>query len=305
MVKVSTTAPTLRSSLYILVAVDVWSQEGVGTEIKISFDVEELPSSGADVSLVSGKFDHLDVCMAGFSPHRGEQQLRSTIATVLTDWWGVTLVDDAYRAEVLLVNEDVQILSNLVSQQEFSRPVILLTSARGDQRTMSIVRSFERSGGFCRLLFKPGGPSRLFNALQECVKFRDGDLHPLSNVHALPNSPDTPPGGESSTRPSSQHMSSSSPRPMSRDFHSMQRELEVSQLSDPPTMHASEERECNRDDPQSTRPLSDFLTVPLADEGSVMLESATGTLDTSKKPRVLVVVSRLGSALLAADCLAA
>lgn len=271
------------------VAVDVWSQEGVGTEIKISFDVEELPPSTADVSLVSGKFEHLDVYMIGFSPHKGEQELRSTISTVLTDWWGVTLVEEADRAEVLLVNEEIQFLSDLVSRQEFSTPVILLTSARGDQRLMSTVKSFERSGGFCRLIFKPGGPSRLFTALQDCRKFRDGDLHPLPGVNALPNSPGTPPA-DTSTRRSSQHIPSS-PRPTSRESLSLQRELELTQLSEP-SQRRSEGQECNQDEEQQlSRRLSDFTTVPLADEGSVMLESATGTLNTTRKPRVLVVVS--------------
>ncbi|KAJ1307554.1 hypothetical protein OPQ81_001651 [Rhizoctonia solani] len=208
--------------------VDVWSQEGVGTEIKISFDVEELPCGPGDASLVHGNIDRLDVCMHGFSSHRGEQELKSTISTVLATWWNISIVDNSHWADVILVNEDIQFLSDLVNQQECSKPVILFTSSRGDQQIMGVVKNFERSGGFCRLIFKPGGPSRLFAALKDCKKFRDGEIPSWSGV-----SPDH--------------------------------------------------------EPQITRPLNDFQTVPLADEGSVMLESATGTLGSVKKPRVLVV----------------
>ncbi|KAG8733967.1 His Kinase A domain containing protein [Ceratobasidium sp. 423] len=265
--------------------VDVWSQEGVGTEIKISFDVEELPSGPGDASLIHGKMDRLSVCMHGFSPHRGEQQLQSTISTVLTVWWNVSIVDNPDRADVLLVNEDIQILSGLVSQQEYSKPVILFTSSRGDQRIMSVVKNFERSGGFCRLIFKPGGPSRLFAALKDCKKFRDGELSSWTGVQALPNSPGSPPSSEPGTRRSSQHMASS-PR-QSRDSLLSMRGLDFTHSAAP--FHETMLPKPPDDKPRLSRSLSDFQTVPLADEGSVMLESATGTLGSIKKPRVLVV----------------
>ncbi|KAF8689033.1 Domain present in phytochromes and cGMP-specific phosphodiesterases, partial [Rhizoctonia solani] len=265
--------------------VDVWSQEGVGTEIKISFDVEELPSGLGDASLIHGKIDHLGICMHGFSSHRGEQELQSTISTVLTIWWSVSIVGHSDRADVLLVNEDIQFLSDLVNQQEFSKPVILLTSSRGDQRIMGIVKNFERSGGFCRLIFKPGGPSRLFSALKDCKKFRDGELSSWTGVHALPNSPGTPPASEPGTRRSSQHMPCS-PR-QSRDSLPIIRSLGPTNSAS--SLHETELSKPMDDAPYLTRSISDFQTIPLADEGSVMLESATGTLGSTKKPRVLVV----------------
>ncbi|CCO28948.1 DNA polymerase delta small subunit [Rhizoctonia solani AG-1 IB] len=261
--------------------VDVWSQEGVGTEIKISFDVEELPSGPGDASLVHGRIDHLSVCMHGFSSHRGEQELQSTVSTVLTVWWNISFVDH-YQSDVLLVNEDIQFLSDLVNKQEFSKPVVLLTSSRGDQRIMGVVKSFERLGGFCRLIFKPGGPSRLFAALKDCKKFRDGEL--LSGVHALPNSPGTPPTSEPGTRRSSQNVPYS-PR-QSRDSLHIMRGLDS---TDPTPLYEPELSRSTDDGPPLSRSLSDFQTIPLADEGSVMLESATGTLGSVKKPRVLVV----------------
>ncbi|CAE6516153.1 unnamed protein product [Rhizoctonia solani] len=265
--------------------VDVWSQEGVGTEIKISFDVEELPSSLGSASLVHAKMDRLGVCMHGFSSHRGEQELRATISTVLAVWWNVSIVDNSDRADVLLVNEDIQFLSDLISQQEYSKPVILFTSSRGDQRIMGVVKNFERSGGFCRLIFKPGGPSRLFAALKDCKKFRDGELSSWAGVQALSNSPGTPPSSEPGTRRSSQHMAS--PPRQSRDSLLSMRGLDFTNSAI--SLHETMLPKPPDDERHLSRSLSDFQTVPLADEGSVMLESATGTLGSVKKPRVLVV----------------
>ncbi|CAE6434858.1 unnamed protein product [Rhizoctonia solani] len=265
--------------------VDVWSQEGVGTEIKISFDVDELPAGPGDACLVNDKLDRLDVYMHGFSSHRGEQELQSTISIVLTAWWNVSIVDHSDRADVVLVNEDIQLLSDLVNQQEYSKPVILFTSSRGDQRIMAVVKSFERSGGFCRLVFKPGGPSRLFAALNDCKRFRNGELSSWTAVHTLHNSPGSPPTSEPGTRRSSQHMTSS-PR-QSRDSLPIVRGLEFANSAAP--LHETVPTRRSGDRSEPSRSLSDFQTVPLADEGSVMLEAATGTLGSIKKPRVLVV----------------
>ncbi|CAE7184639.1 unnamed protein product [Rhizoctonia solani] len=265
--------------------VDVWSQEGVGTEIKISFDVEELPAGPGDACLVHAKLDRLDICMHGFSSHRGEQELQSTISTVLTAWWNVSIVNHPDQADVLLVNEDIQLLSDLVNQQEYSKPVVLFTSSRGDQRIMAVVKNFERSGGFCRLIFKPGGPSRLFAALTDCKRFRNGELLSWTGVHVLPNSPGSPPTSEPGTRRSSQHMASS-PR-QSRDSLPTMRGLDLTSSS--VSLHETILPRPSSDRSQFSRSLSDFQTIPLADEGSVMLESATGTLGSIKKPRVLMV----------------
>ncbi|CAE6416351.1 unnamed protein product [Rhizoctonia solani] len=247
--------------------VDVWSQEGVGTEIKISFDVEELQSGPGDASLVNGHIDRLDVCMHGFSSHRGEEELRLTLSTVLTVWWNISIVDDSDRADILLVNEDIQFLSDLVNQQEYSKPVILFTSSRGDQRIMGVVKNFERSGGFCRLVFKPGGPSRLFAAILDCKRFRDGEMSSWTGVQALPNSPGSPPNSEPGTRRSSQYMVSS-PR-QSRDS------LPIARGLDSTNSVASLHEPLLPKPPGDGTQLSDFQIVPLADEGSVMLESAT------------------------------
>ncbi|KAG9104974.1 His Kinase A domain containing protein [Ceratobasidium sp. 370] len=264
--------------------VDVWSQEGVGTEIKISFDVEEIPAGGADTSLTSGSFDNLRVCLLGFSQHRGQQELRSIIFNMLTEWWGANVVEDTSDASIVLINEDARFLSELIDEQEFSKPVVLFSSARGDQRVMTVVKTFERSGGCCRIIFKPGGPSRLFSALQECTQFCAGSTHIVPGVHDLPASPGPAFLAEGKAN---SYQRATSPR-LSTSLSSLRPGLrDVSQLS------LSETLQCN-EEPQSERTLSDFSTVPLADEGSVMLESVTGSLHAIKKPRVLVVVNVLG-----------
>ncbi|QRW03977.1 protein-histidine kinase [Ceratobasidium sp. AG-Ba] len=262
--------------------VDVWSQEGVGTEIKISFDVEETQSGNADASLTKGKFGSVTVCLLGFSEHRGQQELYSIVLNMLVNWWSVKVTETIADASILIVNEDAQFLSELIDRQEYSKPVILYSSGRGDQKIMTVVKTFERSGGCCRLIFKPGGPSRLYSAMQDSVQFRAGSMHLVPGVHDLPGSPGSPSLVDSKNTPY-RHTSPSLPSfgyPSSRPEYKQSYEASQYPINPAP--------QCD-DNLKLERSISDFTTVPLADEGSVMLESVTGSLNAIKKPRVLVV----------------
>ena len=80
--------------------VDVWSEEGVGTEIKVTFPAE-VPEGGqkgrtSDTSSLKDEDNvpPLTISMVGFSAaHKGIELLNNTIRTYLITWWGFEIVD--------------------------------------------------------------------------------------------------------------------------------------------------------------------------------------------------------------------
>ncbi|KZT07710.1 uncharacterized protein LAESUDRAFT_724704 [Laetiporus sulphureus 93-53] len=155
--------------------VDVWSAEGVGTEIKITFDaepVEEEQSSSCDEEMVQ-VYDHMKrptVSLLGFNDsHRGVQLLRSVVRSYLVSRWGFTLAEEDTVGQIVIVNEDLAPLAAAIDSKQASRPFIILSSLRGDPRLMNMVGEYERIGGFCRIVYKPVGPIRLHAALKMCL----------------------------------------------------------------------------------------------------------------------------------------
>ncbi|KAI0955957.1 hypothetical protein AcV7_006488 [Taiwanofungus camphoratus] len=155
--------------------VDVWSAEGVGTEIKITFTaeaVEDEQASSCDDELVK-VYDQLNrpsLSLLGFNnPHRGIQLLRTVVSSYLVSRWGFSIVDEPQQGQVVIVNEDVQPVAEVIESKQADKPFIILSSARGDPRLMAIVSDYERIGGFCRIVYKPVGPARLYSALKLCL----------------------------------------------------------------------------------------------------------------------------------------
>jgi CheY-like chemotaxis protein len=145
--------------------VDVWSEEGVGTEIKVTFLAEVPQDSVNNLSTEMQPFKVEDgdtlpsIALLGFSePHRGTELLKNTFCTYLTTWWGFQIVDDG---DIVLLNEETRPVVSATEARDISRPFIILSSARGNPMIMSIASDHERIGGFCRILYKPSGPSRL------------------------------------------------------------------------------------------------------------------------------------------------
>ncbi|KAF9532582.1 hypothetical protein CPB83DRAFT_880691 [Crepidotus variabilis] len=147
--------------------VDVWSEEGVGTEIKVTFPVEIVESASTQIPPEMQPFRENDpdplpaVSLVGFSElHKGIQLLKSTLEMYLTSWWDFEIVDRAI-GNILILNEDASLVVAATERRDISRPFIVLSSSRGNPALMSISTEHERIGGFCRLLYKPAGPSRL------------------------------------------------------------------------------------------------------------------------------------------------
>src|SRR5258708_14253985 len=150
--------------------VDVWSEEGVGTEIKIRFSAEvpEGKVNGLSGEMQPFKVEDREtlptIALVGFSErHRGTELLENTFCTYLTTWWGFQIVDGG---DIVLLNEETRPVVSATEARDVSRPFIILSSARGNPTIMSIASDHERIGGFCRILYKPSGPCQLRTLLK-------------------------------------------------------------------------------------------------------------------------------------------
>ena len=175
---------------------DVWSAEGVGTEIKITFnaDIAEDNTSTADEEMVKvyESLNRPSVSLLGFSdPHRGVQLLRSVTTSYLSSRWNIDVANDDEPGQIVIVNEVLDPIAQAIDNKDGSRPFIILSSLRGDPRLMNMVGDYERIGGFCRIVYKPVGPVRLHAALKLCLrvlKFGQGPKR-KPTLHVRPESP--------------------------------------------------------------------------------------------------------------------
>ncbi|THH29988.1 hypothetical protein EUX98_g4200 [Antrodiella citrinella] len=166
--------------------VDVWSAEGVGTEIKITFTAEavedeEVSNSDAELVKLYNSLKRPSISLIGFDDaHRGVQLLRQALVESLTTRWGFVLAgtgtpDDTVDADpellgdIVIMNEEYATVARAIAEKDTSRPYIILSSSRGDPRLMKVVADYERIGGFCRMAYKPVGPYRLFSVLKLCI----------------------------------------------------------------------------------------------------------------------------------------
>ena len=144
--------------------VDVWSEEGVGTEIKVTFPAE-IPDTQTSTSEMetfraeSATQPLPTVSLVGFTSHRGSDLLRRVTTFYLTEWWGFTVVEEG--GDIVIVNDDPAPIIAATQERNTRRAFIILSAARGSPQIMGIASEHESIGGFCRILYKPGGPARL------------------------------------------------------------------------------------------------------------------------------------------------
>jgi hypothetical protein len=158
--------------------VDVWSSENVGTDIKISFMAQSVEDAeGSPVLSELWKTEDFarppSVSLVGFNvAHRGIELLRNVLVGYLQTWWDFLVLPDGSSelGDIIIVNEDPSYIAEAAASKDVSRPMLLLSSVRGDPDLMSVVTDFEKVGGFCRVLYKPGGPSRLHAGLKLCIR---------------------------------------------------------------------------------------------------------------------------------------
>ena len=157
--------------------VDVWSSENVGTEIKVTFTADmaeekDLPPPLSELWKPSDVSSPPTVTLINFTgAHRGVELLRTVLTGYLSSWWHMTILpEESEPGDIIIVNEDPEPVAGALARKDIRRPFILLSSRRGNLYLMSIVNDFEDIGGFCRILYKPGGPSRLHATLQLCLR---------------------------------------------------------------------------------------------------------------------------------------
>ncbi|TFK93960.1 hypothetical protein K466DRAFT_477486 [Polyporus arcularius HHB13444] len=169
--------------------VDVWSAEGVGTEIKVTFNAEavESPSEASNFSAELAKvLEHgrrPTISLHSFDDSvRGVQLLRKVLMQYLVADWGFSVTEDGDGGDIVIVNEDPTPVALAIERKTASKPFIILSSVRGDPRLMAIVNEYEHIGGFCRIVYKPVGPCRLVAALKL-------SLHALNITKTVRTSP--------------------------------------------------------------------------------------------------------------------
>ena len=157
--------------------VDVSSVEGVGTEIRITFNaaVAEEPPQGAEIEKLDLNGTRQSVTMVGFDDDtKGTALLRDVLERYLRSWCGLDIASPSEgkpTGNILLLNEDPTLLLKAIEAKDTSRPFVLLASSRADAETTGIAYDYERLGGFCRIVYKPAGPNRLRQVLKGCVFF--------------------------------------------------------------------------------------------------------------------------------------
>jgi hypothetical protein len=155
--------------------VDVWSEEGIGTEIKVTFTAQIPGDDTTAPAMEPFKFDDpihpVTVSLVGFDDdHKGVQLLYTVMQTYLVSWWGFEVrPSEQDYGEIVLLNEDVEPVKKATAERDTSRPFIILSTLRGNPGVMAVASEHERIGGFCRILYKPGGPSRLYGLLKLCL----------------------------------------------------------------------------------------------------------------------------------------
>lgn len=157
--------------------VDVWSSENVGTEIKVTFTADAVKDEDSS-SPLSELWRPCDfscpptVTLINFDdPHRGVRLLKDVLSEYVTSWWHMKILPESSDpGDIVIVNEDPGAIADALSCKDISRTFVLLSSGRGDPHLMALVNDYENIGGFCRILYKPGGPSRLHATLKLCLR---------------------------------------------------------------------------------------------------------------------------------------
>lgn len=309
--------------------VDVWSAEGVGTEIKVTFDVEvvddddgqsSVSSNSSAVSASSTFGLGLSVSFVGFDPKHQGHMLSCEVFTRYVDYWDF-VIEDQQSADILVVNELQELANHPVVAQ---KPVIVLSVQRGFEST-TLAETINRGGGFCRVVYKPVGPSALQKALNAAVRwieehdlsYKSGALDrlgvDLTGVDVAGNF-DRPlitrgSSGESqeshstiselsSARFSQQCNNSRLPLQRRRSEENEQAPKRPGLAPRGRTYHSSSKVQHNGDDlagsasaQRPASPTSSIPTIPLGD-GGVMLKAATVSAEAPRKKkmgRVMVV----------------
>ena len=300
--------------------VDVWSSEGMGTEIRVSFEVDVIDEEDESMSSASSVVSNAQpgrgysVSFLGFNhEHRGHMLNLEVLSTYAAAWQFELANDNG--GDILVINEEEYVLERY---QDTDRPIIFFTTGR--QGAASIREKILRNGGSCQIVYKPIGPSALRSTLTQAARFleeRDGVKDPTTPM-ALEDCdrPTISRGSSNQSQESNSTVSELShkkfdkadPRAPLTRRRSEETEAQKRVAAERPTMaprgmtyHTvptttkklphDDNTSSNHSSPQAGSPTSTISTISLAD-GGVMLKSAAVPVEGAKRertPRVLVV----------------
>lgn len=176
------------------------SEEGVGTDIKVTFEAEVLgESNNLHEPFVFDDYARPPIItLLGFKRRsRGTQLLYDVLCKYLRSWWGFPLQQDNEElGDIIISNEDPYPVVAALEQMNTHRSFIILSSSRGSPRLLSICNAYENNGGFCRIVNKPGGPFRLRAALKQLLKARQRRQRRMSSFASGIPSEDGFPGNQ-------------------------------------------------------------------------------------------------------------
>jgi hypothetical protein len=130
--------------------VDVWSTQGLGTEIKVSLDAvpaRRRHSVDSSASLVDFGLG-ISVTFLGFDERiRGFKLLRDVLEMNLQDWgfearpstvpgWG----------DILLVNESESVVDHFTEQGNVGRPIVIFSTSRSAVEQLRAVQAYVSAG---------------------------------------------------------------------------------------------------------------------------------------------------------------
>lgn len=273
---------------------DVWSEENVGTEIKVCFKAviadDESGPPAAEMTPIRApdSEEPVTVSLHGFNPkHRGLLLLESTLRTYLGSWWGFNVLpNDQAWGRIVILNEDYSPVIAATERRDTSHPFIIMAEARGNPDVLAAASDYDNIGGFCRALYKPVGPSKLWALIKLCVHTIHFSTPPFST-----NGVDSDVDVESISARMQRRKSEDGMYAIKRP-RMMPRSMTASPVI-PPWPHSISERD------SVGRPLSRALDEEVNDEscstilvgdGGTLLKSSVGSIESRKQRfRVLVV----------------
>lgn len=277
--------------------------ENSGTDIKIIFEVETVSGEAENGEMwpKSGFENPPTVSLLGFGDSRGQTLFKQIITHYLTTWWNFELMSSSMElGDMIIVNEDIDLIRRQLDQQDCTRPLIFISSARGDPNVLSIVDEYERAGGFARIVFKPAGPTALQTALKLCTQvIRTGSTfripRPLS--HGSLPAGDRPVGRNLIIGPSGSGLNrrrsdgtdhvASSVAAQSRP-NMVPRSITNYNLRTTAELGSSMTSTFSIDE-SDTEASTDVSTTISVGSGGLLLKTSVGALDFNKPARVLVV----------------
>jgi hypothetical protein len=184
--------------------IDVSSAEGVGTEIRITFTAERVSSAAAEdarysemepLALTEDATPAPTVSLCGFDPARRGDALLHTVLSTYVLTWGLAISEYAdVSGDIVILNGDVAPIAAATAAHDPRRPFVILTGERGSAALEHAIAEYERVGGFARLVYKPGGPSRIRAALKLCLHTLHMAQRPrVSSLRDTASAPPPPP----------------------------------------------------------------------------------------------------------------